>query len=107
MVQLFIVFIVFMLTLLVAIVISTLQYRKQILSKRVFLYVAVPLILFPGLISITYIAWPATSLNLGIRLLIALGVEIIVLLYLYLFTFRYLRSAFPEFREFFKEDEQL
>ncbi len=92
-------------TFLAGLGVGVLQYYKDLMSKRAFLYIFIPTLLLPTAITATYIPWPESSLNLIIRLLIAIAIEIVALAQFYLFSFPLFKAMMPKVREYFEDDE--
>lgn len=100
-------FIVVVITFLVIAVIGILQYYKNLMSKRVFLYGFIPASVLPSAVVMTYIVWPGNTLNLVTRLLIAIVIEIVVILQVYFISFPLYKAMIPGVRKYFENDENM
>lgn len=94
------------LTLLIIAVVSILHVQKSLMSKNFFLYVFFPAVLLPVSIIATYIVWPGNTLNLAIRLLIAVGLDVLAMGNFYLFSIRFYKATIPEFKDYFEENSK-
>ncbi|MCL4295884.1 MAG: hypothetical protein KJ077_09165 [Anaerolineae bacterium] len=102
-----ILFVAIAITFLVIVVGGTLQYHKNLMSKRAFLYVFIPVSVLPSSVAMTYIAWPGNTLNLVTRLLIALLVQTLVMIQVYFISFPLFKAMMPRVKEYFEDNEKM
>lgn len=93
-------------TFLVLITVSVLQRRRNLISKRMYLYVFFPLLPLPLALTLTYIVWPEHTLHWAVRILIAVAVDALAMANFYFFSVPFYKVTIPEFKKYFFEKEE-